>query len=172
MQLEDTQHLRPAQPPSFFVIFFTVNKADTAVRWLGRQLLSHGWYRASTNFQILEVLNFLPLKLEVQLKISRSSILRRDFIEIHRYVFCYVCAFSWTSSTEHSWVYYDCGFHGYLHCFVLIICTVIVAFLGIFIILLSVACTDVCGSPGHHHFFCFYFNYMFSGCAFLSRYLR
>ena len=38
-------------------------------------------------------------------------------------------------------MYYDCGFHGYLHCFVLIICTMIVAFLAIFIILLSFACT-------------------------------
>ena len=38
-------------------------------------------------------------------------------------------------------MYYDCGFHGYLHCFVLIVCTMIVAFLGILIILLSVACT-------------------------------
>ena len=76
---------------------------------------------ASTNFQILEVLNFLPLKFGGSTENFRRFSLRRDFIETHRYVFCFVCAFSWTSSTEHSWVYYDCGFHGYLHCFVLII---------------------------------------------------
>ena len=35
-------------------------------------------------------------------------------------------------------MYYDCGFHGYLHCFVLIICTMIVAFMGILNALLTV----------------------------------
>ena len=55
-----------------------------------------------------------------------SSILRSDFIDTHQYVFYFDCAFSWTSSTDFSLVYYDCGFHGYHY---------------------------DCGFPGHlHHF--------------------
>ena len=41
-------------------------------------------------------------------------------------------------------MYYDCGFHGYLHCFVLIICTLIVAFMGIFIIYCQLHVLIIC----------------------------
>ena len=99
--------------------------------------------RASTNFQFLEVLNFLPLKFG-----STTENFRKFHFATRFYRYSSICILLWlcffldTFLTEHSLVYYDCGFHGYhydcgfpvhLHHFVSTKYTMIVVFLSILI---------------------------------------
>ena len=112
-------------------------------------------HRASTIFQILEVLNFLPLKFG-----GSTENFRKFYFATRFYRNSLICSLlclciffhifnrtfisllwlwlSWVSSLFcFNYMYYDCGFPGHLHYFI-------------------VSCIYyVCGSPGHHHYFIF-----------------
>ena len=79
--------------------------------------------RASTNFQNLEVLNFLPLKFGGSTENFRkfqfaTRFYRNSSICILLCLYFFLDIFN---RTFMSLLQNDCGFHGYLRCFVLII---------------------------------------------------
>ena len=128
--------------------------------------------RASTNFQILEVLNFLPLKFggstENFRKFHFATQFYRNssicillclcfFLDIFNRTFMSLLWLwlSWVSSLFcFNYMYCDCSFPGHLHYFI-------------------VSCMYWClWLSWASSLFYFYFNYIFCGCAFLSRYLH